>query len=49
MDAADLGYVMVCQPDFVTTPAYFLKVRLKCIKTLMQGNDYCDTPYCFTE
>jgi hypothetical protein len=49
MDAADLGYVMICQPDFVTTPAYFPKVRLKRTKTLMQRDDYCDTTYCFTE
>ena len=49
MDAADLGYVMICQPDFVTTPTYFPNVRLKRTKTLMQGDDYCDTPYCFTE
>lgn len=49
MNATDLGYVMICQPDFVTTPAYFSNVRLKRTKTLMQGDDYCDTTYCSTE
>ncbi|MDQ1279399.1 MAG: hypothetical protein QG670_661 [Thermoproteota archaeon] len=47
--AADLGYTMICQPDFVTTPAYLSGIRLKRTKTLMQGDDYCDTTYYFTE
>ena len=48
MKAADLGYAMMCQPDFVTTPEYCPKVRLKRSKTLMQGDDCCDTVYCFS-
>lgn len=48
MKAADLGYAMICQPDFVTTPSYCPNVRLKRTKTLMQGDDYCDTTYCFS-
>jgi hypothetical protein len=49
MKAADLGYVTICQPDFVTTPRYCSNVRLKRTKTLMQGDDYCDTTYCFSD
>lgn len=49
MKAADLGYVMLCKPDFVTTPSYCPNVRLRRTKTLMQGNDYCDTTYCFSD
>lgn len=49
MNAADLGYAMMCQPDFVTTPHYYSHVQLKRTKTLMQGDDYCDTCYCYSE
>jgi hypothetical protein len=45
MNAQDLGYVMCCQPDFVTTPAYCQNVYLKRTKTLMKGDDHCDTTY----
>ncbi len=48
MKADDLGYAMICQPDFVTTPHYCPNVQLKRTKTLMQGNDHCDTTYCFS-
>ena len=47
MNAQDLGYVMCCQPDFVTTPAYCQNVYLKRTKTLMKGDDHCDTTYCW--
>jgi hypothetical protein len=49
MKAADLGYVMICQPDFVTTPSYCHNVKLRRKKTFMQGDDYCDTVYCFSD
>lgn len=48
MKAADLGYVMICRPDFKTIPSYYEKVHLKRTKTLMQGDDCCDTTYCFS-
>ena len=48
MKAADLGYVMMCKPDFMTTPEYCPNVRLKRSKTLMQGDAYCDTLYCLS-
>ncbi|MCJ7761593.1 L-2-amino-thiazoline-4-carboxylic acid hydrolase [Candidatus Bathyarchaeota archaeon] len=45
--ASDLGYIMCCQPDFETTPAYCPSVYLKRSKTLMKGDDCCDTTYCW--
>ena len=47
MKAEDLGYIMCCQPDFETTPAYCPNVYLKRSKTLMKGDDHCDTTYCW--
>ncbi len=49
MKATELGYAMICQPDFVTTPSYHPNVKLKRTKTLMQGDNYCDTTYCFVD
>jgi len=49
MKAADLGYVMICRPDFITTPSYCQNVHLKRTRTLMQGDDCCDTTYCFSD
>ena len=49
MGAADLGYIMICKPDFVSTPAYCPNVRLRRTKTLMQGDYYCDTIFHFSE
>ncbi len=48
MNASDLGYVMICQPDFKTTSSYYPHVRLKRTKTLMQGDNCCTTTYCFS-
>jgi hypothetical protein len=47
LDAEDLGYLMVCKPDFDTTPAYNGNVNLKRTKCLMLGDDCCDTTYCW--
>ena len=47
MKAEDLGHIMCCQPDFETTPAYCPNVYLKRSRTLMKGDDYCDTTYCW--
>lgn len=49
MKVTDLGYAMICQPDFITTPAYCSNVKLKRSKTLMQGDKHCDTPYYFSD
>lgn len=42
MNAADLGYIMICHPDFATVQTYHPKIKLKRTKTLMQGNSCCD-------
>jgi hypothetical protein len=47
MGAEELGHIMCCQPDFDTTPAYCSRVSLKRTKSLMKGDDYCDTKYCW--
>lgn len=47
LGAEDLGYIMCCQPDFETTPAYCPNVYLKRTRTLMNGGDHCDTTYCW--
>ncbi len=47
MGAEDLGFIMCCKPDFDTTPSYCRRVSLKRTKTLMKGDAYCDTKYCW--
>jgi hypothetical protein len=47
MGAEDLGEIMCCKPDFDTTPAYSKRVSLKRTKSLMKGDAYCDTKYCW--
>jgi hypothetical protein len=47
MGAEDLGEIMCCKPDFDTTPAYCKRVSLKRTKSLMRGDVYCDTKYCW--
>jgi L-2-amino-thiazoline-4-carboxylic acid hydrolase len=47
MCAEDLGEIMCCKPDFDTTPAYCRRVSLKRTKSLMKGDAYCDTKYCW--
>jgi hypothetical protein len=47
LNASDIGYIMCCQPDYESTPAYSPNVYLKRTKSLMKGDDYCDTKYCW--
>jgi hypothetical protein len=49
MNAADLGYIMICHSDFATAQAYHPKIKLKRTKTLMQGDSYCDHTYYWEE
>ena len=49
MNAADLGYIICCNPDFATAKAYHPNIKLKRTKTLMQGDGYCDHTYCWEE
>jgi hypothetical protein len=47
LKAQDLGYIMCCQPDYESTPAYSSRVSLRRTKSLMLGDKYCDTRYCW--
>jgi len=49
LNATDLGYLMICHPDFATAQAYHPKIKLKRTKTLMQGDNYCDHTYYWKE
>lgn len=41
-DAAELGYALICHPDFAAAAAFNPKMKMIRTKTLMQGNDYCN-------
>lgn len=47
MGASELGHIICCQPDFETTAAYCSRVSLKRTKSLMKGDAYCNTKYCW--
>lgn len=49
LNAADLGYIMVCSPDFPMAQAFHPKIKMSRTKTLMQGNDCCDHTYTWEE
>ena len=39
---ADIGYAVVCHPDFANAEGYSTKLRLVRTKTFMQGHDCCN-------
>lgn len=41
-NAADLGYILSCYPDYASTKAFNPKMRMIQTKTLMQGDDCCN-------
>ena len=43
--APDIGYAMICHPDFAMASAYNPKLKLTRTKTLMQGHDCCNHRY----
>jgi hypothetical protein len=45
MDAADIGYAMICYPDHAVAKGLNPKLRLIRTKTLMQGDDSCTLRY----
>ncbi|MFW9798966.1 MAG: L-2-amino-thiazoline-4-carboxylic acid hydrolase [Candidatus Thorarchaeota archaeon] len=49
LDAADLGYIMLCGTDFPAASAFHENIRLERTKTLMQGDDHCDFIYHWDE
>lgn len=40
--AGDIGYALMCHPDFATAPAFNPKMKMTRTKTLMQGHDCCN-------
>ena len=44
-DAADIGYAMVCYPDYAVARGLNPKLKLIRTKTLMQGDDSCSLRY----
>ncbi len=44
-DAADIGYAMVCYPDYAVAKGLNPKLQLTRTKTLMQGADSCSLRY----
>jgi hypothetical protein len=42
IEAADIGYAVMCHPDFATAPAFNPKMKMTRTKTLMQGHDCCN-------
>jgi hypothetical protein len=49
MKAADLGYVLNCQPDFTYPQVCNPHIKLKRTKTLMQGDNCCDHTFYWEE
>jgi hypothetical protein len=48
-DAAALGYAAICYPDFGVARGYSPKMKLVRTKTLMQGYEYCNHRYEWSE
>jgi hypothetical protein len=42
MDAADIGYLVVCNPDQAYAKACNPRIKLRLTLKLMQGNQYCN-------
>lgn len=41
-NASDVGYVVICHPDFAAASAFNPKMKLMRTKTLMKGDEYCN-------
>ena len=44
-NAAEIGYVTICHPDYPMTTAFNPKIKMIRSKTLMQGHDCCNHRY----
>jgi len=42
LKATDIGYALICHPDFAMAQAFNPKLKLSRTKTLMQGHDCCN-------
>lgn len=45
----DIGYAIICHPDFATASGYSPKLQLTRTKTLMEGNSCCNPRYIWQE
>ncbi len=49
LQAEELGYAYICEPNRVLPEAFSPKIRLERAKTLMLGDEYCDHCYVLEE
>ena len=49
LDAAEVGKILACDPDFSMASAMNPKLKLVRDKTLMEGHDYCNHRYVWEE
>jgi hypothetical protein len=49
LNAEELGYLIVCNPDHAYAQACHPKIKLKRSKTLMQGDSYCNHTWYWDE
>ncbi|MFW9851105.1 MAG: L-2-amino-thiazoline-4-carboxylic acid hydrolase [Candidatus Thorarchaeota archaeon] len=49
MNTEDIGYILLCHPDFEMVKAIHPNLRLERSKTLMEGHDYCDHEFSWDE
>jgi hypothetical protein len=48
-NAADIGYATMCHSDFSSAAAYNPKLKLERTKTLMEGHDYCNHRFVWSD
>jgi len=49
LEAEELGYLMVCNPDHAYAQTCHHQIKLRRSKTLMQGDSYCDHTWYWKE
>jgi hypothetical protein len=49
LDASDIGDAMCCHPDFAMAKAFHPNLKLVRKKSLMKGDDHCDSTYIWEE
>ena len=45
INASDIGYSICCHPDFAMAKAFHPNLKLMRTKSLMKGDEYCDSTY----
>lgn len=49
LGAPDIGHAMCCYPDFAMAKAFHPNLKLVRTKSLMKGDDFCDSTYIWEE